>query len=100
MSNGIMMYGSRSKYLYGLVIDFDFSAMYPNSIVAFNIFATSLIGKVYIFHVDLPDPYDEDLGKEYIEDLIAGDLSFIGTKWHNLSTYDELSNRIKEKYNL
>lgn len=74
--------------------------MYPNSIVAFNIFATSLLGKLYIYDVKLPNPYDDDMGKEYIEDYIAGDLSFIGSKWHNLSTYDVLINKIKQRYNV
>ena len=90
-ANGLLIYGKPSKYLYGLVIDFDFSSMYPNSIVAFNIFATTMIGKLIIDTSVLKNPYDIDTGKEYVEDLIHGDPSFIGQKWHNLSTYEDLS---------
>ena len=65
--------------------------MYPNSIVAFNIFATTMIGKLIISPDVLEKPYDIDTGKEYVEDLIQGDASFIGHKWHKLSTYEDLS---------
>ena len=65
--------------------------MYPNSIVAFNIFATTMIGKLIIDSSILEKSYDIDAGKEYVEDLIQGDPSFIGHKWHKLSTYESLS---------
>ena len=100
LPNGIEMYGSKSMFLYGLVIDFDFSAMYPSSIIAFNIFATTMIGKVIITTVELEHPYDEDLGKEYIEDLIQNDPEFIGHKWHKLSDYETLILRLQEKFNV
>lgn len=95
--NGLFLYGTPSKFLYGLVIDFDFSAMYPNSITAFNIFATSLLGKVIIEYKPL-HTYDEDMGKEYIEDLIAGDHIFMGEKWHNLPSFEKINEKIKDKY--
>jgi hypothetical protein len=95
-ANGLSIYGQPSKYLYGLVIDFDFSSMYPNSIVAFNIFATTMIGKLIIDTSVLKNSYDIDTGKEYVEDLIQGDASFIGQKWHRLSTYEDLSTKMDE----
>ena len=70
--------------------------MYPNAIVAFNIFATTMIGKV-IINIELEVTYDKDMGKEYIEDVIAGDVLHIGHKWHNLSTIEELNKRMKQK---
>ena len=100
MANGLFMYGLPSKFLYGLVIDFDFSSMYPFSITAFNIFATTMIGKLIIAKYKPENNYDDDIGKEYIEDLIIGDLIHIGHKWHNLSTIDKLALKIKVRYNL
>ena len=100
LANGIMMFGNKSKYLYGLVIDFDFSAMYPISIVSFNIFATTMIGKLYILNFKLDNPYDDDLGKEYVEDVIAKNLLFLGQKWHNLSSIEDLCMKIKRRYNV
>ena len=74
--------------------------MYPFSITAFNIFATTMIGKLIIAKYKPENNYDDDIGKEYIEDLIIGDLVHIGHKWHNLSTIDKLALKIKRKYNL
>ena len=95
--NGKMLYGKMSKFLIGLTIDFDFSAMYPSSIIAFNIFATTMIGKVIIqFTPEVT--YDTDMGKEYIEDVIGMNLLHIGHKWHNLSTVTELDAKIRDRF--
>ena len=72
--------------------------MYPNSIVAFNIFATTMIGKLYIFKFALEKSYDEDMGKEYIEDVISGDLDHIGAKWHNLPHVEDIALKLKRTY--
>lgn len=70
--------------------------MYPNAIVAFNIFATTMIGKIFI-NIELEVTYDKDMGKEYIEDIIAGDVIHIGHKWHNLSSIEELNMKMKQR---
>lgn len=88
--NGIELFGRLSKYLYGDSIDFDFSAMYPNSIAAFNIFATTMIGKLFIENGDQFKNYDEDAGKEFVEDMIAKDTLFLGNKWFGLPDYEDL----------
>ena len=72
--------------------------MYPNAIVAFNIFATTMIGKVIITSGTIQNNYDEDLGKEYVEDLIQDDPGFIGHKWHNLSDIETLYIKLKAKF--
>ena len=41
---------------------------------------------------------DEDLGKEYVEDLIHNDPCFIGTKWHNLSDFETLYLKLNKKF--
>ena len=86
-NNGIILFGKRSKYLYGASIDFDFSAMYPNSICSFNIFAATMIGKLFIEGGDNIKRYAEDAGKEYVEDLIAKDTNFLGNKWYGLPDF-------------
>lgn len=98
IENGCKIFGAVSRFLYKFVVDFDFSSMYPNTIVAFNIFATTMIGKLYVLNHELKHPYDKDLGKEYIEDIIAGDMNHIGEKWHNLSSVDKLAQKIKQAY--
>lgn len=96
-NNGIVLFGHHSKYLYGDAIDFDFSAMYPNSIVSFNIFTDTMIGKLFITGGDALKTYDDDAGKEFVEDMVAGDNLFIGTKWFNLPDYCEISEEIERE---
>jgi hypothetical protein len=98
--HGITLFGKPSKYLFGDSIDFDFSAMYPNSICSFNIFAATMIGKLFIDDGDKLKRYDDDAGKEFVEDLIAKNVIFLGEKWFNLPPYemlaDEVYRRLKE----
>lgn len=96
-NNGIELFGKRSKYLYGDSIDFDFSSMYPNSIASFNIFAPTMIGKLFIENGDKLKTYDEDAGKEFVEDMIAKDLLFMGTKWFGLPEYEDLMLEIESE---
>ena len=70
------------------------------SITAFNIFATTMIGKLIIPKFVPKNSYDQDAGKEYLEDVIIDDVLHIGTKWHNLSPYEVLANKVKQKYNI
>ena len=97
--HGIILFGKASKYLFGDSIDFDFSAMYPNSICSFNIFAATMIGKLFIIDGDKLKRYDDDAGKEFVEDLIAKNTLFLGEKWFNLPSYETISaevyNRMK-----
>lgn len=97
IANGVIMYNVASMFLYKLIIDFDFSAMYPSSIIAFNIFATTMIGKLIILEYIPESTYDKDMGKEYIEDIIVGDMLHIGHKWHKLSNFETLNDKMKRK---
>jgi hypothetical protein len=92
--NGLTLFGKKNKYLYGGSIDFDFSAMYPNSICGFNIFAPTMIGKLFIEGGDSLKTYDEDAGKEFVEDMIAGNVNFTGTKWFGLPSFEELDKEV------
>ena len=93
---GLSMFGTRSMYLFGASIDFDFSAMYPNSIVAFNIFATTMYGKLEIDGGEKYCNYDIDPGKEFVEDIITKDNLHTVHKWLGLPSFDELYEIMKE----
>lgn len=69
--------------------------MYPNSICSFNIFAATMIGKLFIEDGDKYKTYDEDAGKEFVEDLIAKDMNFMGHKWFGLPTYEDLTRELE-----
>jgi hypothetical protein len=88
--HGIILFGKPSKYLFGDSIDFDFSAMYPNSICSFNIFAATMIGKLFIDDGDKLKRYDKDAGKEFVEDLIAKNVIFLGEKWFGMPQYEDV----------
>lgn len=64
--------------------------MYPNSICSFNIFAATMIGKLFIEDGDKIKRYDDDAGKEFVEDMIAKNTSFLGEKWFGLPKFEEL----------
>lgn len=91
---GVVLYGKKSMYLFVNCIDFDFSAMYPNTICCFNIFATTMIGKLYIEDGEKYLNYDEDPGKEFVEDMIAQIPLFLGHKWFGLPCYMELDRMV------
>lgn len=94
---GLELFGMKSKYLYGDSIDFDFSAMYPNIMIVFNIFKTTMIGKLIIENCESKLSYDEDAGKEFVEDMISGDAIHTGHKWFNLPDGDEMTRLINEE---
>lgn len=93
---GLSMFGKMSKFLFGDSIDFDFSAMYPNAIMVFNIFKTTMIGKLIIENVEHILSYDEDAGKEFVEDMIAQDAVHTCHKWFGLPDGEEMTNLINE----
>lgn len=74
--------------------------MYPNSICSFNIFAESMIGKLFIVGGDDLKAYDDDAGKEYMEDVLSKDINHLGTKWYGLPNYEDLTNEIIKELKL
>lgn len=74
--------------------------MYPNSICAFNIFAETMIGKLFVEGGDDLKNYDEDAGKEFIEDIITENHLFTGNKWFKLPNFDSLNEIITKELNL
>lgn len=94
---GLELFGKKSMFLFGDCIDFDFSAMYPNSITSFNIFAACMVGKLYIDGTFTPT-YDEDAGKEFVEDMISNQLDHMGEKYFNLPNFEQINKMIEEKF--
>jgi hypothetical protein len=124
-NTGIEIFGKPSKYVYDNVIDMDFSAMYPHIIITFNIERNTMIGKLIIYgfdddryehmfinsesiDIDADDDEDEedslaspyDAGKDYMDNVLCGDILSIGTKWHNLPNFDEINRLFKEKHGI
>lgn len=94
---GLEMFGRLSRFLFGDAIDFDFSAMYPNAMMAFNIFKTTMIGKLIIENMEHVLSYDEDAGKEFVEDMIAESPVHTCHKWFGLPDYYEMGDLISQE---
>lgn len=71
--------------------------MYPNSILSFNIFAEAMIGKLFIDNGQEFLNYDDDPGKEFVEDLIVNDVLFMGNKWFGLPDFNELNQIVADR---
>lgn len=93
--NGMEINGRKSKYIHENVMDFDFSAMYPNVICSFNIFTSTQYGRIII-----PEPVYEsenplkqgnyDRGGEFIDNYHTNDLIQTGSRWFNLPTVENM----------
>ena len=109
--------------MFQFVVDFDFSSMYPNIIIAFNMAPNTLIGKLFvnenpndlikkinslkvsdIDESEVDDDEEEevgvildDMGKEFIDNLLTGDVSSTGTKWFNLPKIEDILERVKKE---
>lgn len=94
---GLEIFGKKSMFYFGTCIDFDFSGMYPNIMIVFNIFAVSMIGKIIIENDVRFKTYDKDGGKEFIEDLIAENVHHLGQKWLGLPNFMTLNDMIRER---
>lgn len=76
--------------------------MYPNAIVAWNIFAETMIGKLIIKEEEGHElkAYDVDAGKEFVEDIITENNLFTGHKWFGLPSFDDLNEIITDELKL
>jgi DNA polymerase family B len=104
---GIDLFGTPSMYVFDNVVDMDFSAMYPHIIIAFNIAPNCMIGKL-IIGGDIQEAYKnaskdgkvEDAGKDFLDNLLAGNVANMGTKWFGLPDAVELNAMVKKKFNI
>ncbi|MCM1220473.1 MAG: hypothetical protein NC548_38905 [Lachnospiraceae bacterium] len=94
---GLEVFGKKSMFYFGNCIDFDFSSMYPNIMIVFNIFAVCMIGKLMIENDERFKRYDKDGGKEFIEDLIAENVHHLGQKWLGLPSFTALNDMIMKR---
>ena len=125
---GVELLGIPSMFVFDDAVDFDFSAMYPNATVAFNIERNTMIGKLIIpefteerydhifvneeIYNNASDEDDDDVddepevlkaydaGKDFIEGYLSGDVISLGTKWFNLPSYDKINEEFKKKHKI
>lgn len=96
--------------------------MYPNIIITFNMAPNTLIGKLFVNDnpndlikkinslkvsdiENADDDEDEeevgviidDMGKEFIDNLLTGDIASTGAKWFNLPKIEDILERVKKE---
>lgn len=110
-SNGLSIFGRRSKYSRVNVVDYDYKSMYPNIYIAMNISKSSMIGKITIDQ-DIRDVFEKinniddlsdsvpDSGTQFIEDYLTHHNNLLMSKWFNLPSVDELALEFKEELSL
>ena len=107
---GIKVFGVPSKYIFDFVVDMDFSSMYPNEIIAFNIAPNTMIGKLALVN-DAVEAYKsaqeeitkedkvEDAGKDFVDNMLTKNVLNMGTKWFNLPRTEEVQALVDEEFN-
>lgn len=104
---GIEVFGYPSMYVFDNVVDMDFSSMYPHIIITFNVAPNTMIGKL-IIGGDIQEAYKnasddgkvEDAGKDFVDNMLVGNVANMGTKWFNLPNIMELKEMIKKRFNI
>ncbi|MMZ42328.1 DNA polymerase II [compost metagenome] len=102
---GIRLNGIPSMFIYDNVVDMDFSSMYPNIIIAFNIAPSCMVAKLVIdrSYLDIANDDDEvldDQGKEFVDNLLIGNVANMGTRWFGLPKAEELDDMIRSKFKI
>lgn len=93
-------------YIFDNVVDMDFSSMYPHIIITFNVAPNTMIGKL-IIGGDIQEAYKnasedgkvED-AKDFVDNMLVGNVANMGTKWFNLPNIMELKEMIRKRFNI
>jgi hypothetical protein len=85
---GLLINGLRSKFVFENVIDFDLTSLYPSIILAFNLDATTQIGRIESENFDSPRLMDDIVTRDYIN---------IGSTYFGLPNVTEMLNLLDAK---
>jgi len=106
---GVKIFGKRSMFIYDNAVDMDFSSMYPNIIITFNVAPNTMIGKLIIDSsigevsrkIQNSDNSDiDDKGKEFVDNYLIGNYGLMGTKWFGLPGILELDKKVREQFGI
>jgi hypothetical protein len=85
---GATINGSKSKYIFNFIIDFDYTALYPSIIRAFNIDPNSQIGRIMFDGYTPTKEYDR--GGEFLDNLSTKDIIHTTNKFLGTPTIEEV----------
>jgi len=92
MNCGASINGLLSKWIWDLIVDFDYSALYPSIIRAFNIDATTQYGR--LIFPDSPPTKDFDKGGSFIDKLETKDMIKLCKDFWNFPSVEEVINKL------
>ena len=93
--NGVLINGIHSKYIYDYIIDFDYSALYPSIIRAFNIDANTQYGRIQF--VGEPATKEYDKGGEFLDCLQTGNIIYLTNNFLHTPTISTIIDKCKKK---
>ena len=93
--NGILINGSKSKFIYDFVIDYDYTALYPSIIRCFNIDANCQYGRLVF--LDSPPDYQYDKGGDFLDNLESKNIIYLTNKFLGTPTLSNILDRCKEE---
>lgn len=109
---GVKLLGKRSARVFKLVIDLDFSSMYPNIMISTNNSADTMIAKIIIpieheeldskrHYNTLKDDIPKfDAGHEFIENYLQDNVLEMGKTWFNLPSIKEVTDIVLSSLNV
>lgn len=101
---GIPIIGKRkSRSLFYFVIDYDYTSLYPTILKLFNIYKSTLLGKIELSgkptekEARVSGEVGYNRGAKLMEDLETREYSFIGERWFGLPGMEELIDIVGSK---
>ena len=111
LANGICLIGDRkSRSLYRFVVDFDYGGLYPTILELFNIYKSTMIGKIkrtgpisekekFLADSDSENDVEYDSGSKFIEDITTNEAILLGERYMHLPTPTELFDILEKELN-
>lgn len=102
MKVGIALVGKhKSNSVFNFIVDYDYTSLYPTILAMFNIYKSTLIGKVEI----LGEPGEREArvleegynrGSKFMEDMESKEPIFIGNRWFGLPSFEDTMLMVEE----
>lgn len=106
--NGMVIAGTKNKYMREYVIDFDFTSLYPSIKIAHNIGPHTLVGKIQLqekvydrytsFEMNNEKGNMYDSGKDFVENMLCLNPVMTGVRWFNLPNTMEIMEKVALKF--
>lgn len=104
---GLPLFGRPTNYIFRNTIDMDMGSFYPNSIIAMNIDASTLIGKLIVNSAQFINgkmtyrsnhwKLEDEVSKDIMDDYQTGNILSFAYKWLGLPSVSEVYRKVRKK---